>query len=165
MRGHSHLDSHLDRWLRPACCAIALALAVACGKKENQETTAQGAGGAVVPPPAAAPAAALQVADVKVGNKLDANKQVSNATDTFSPKDTIFASVHTTGTAQNAQVVARWTFQDGQTVSERTESISPTGDTYTEFHIAKPSGWPAGKYTLHVLLNGQEVQTKDFTVK
>ncbi len=161
MRDHPSVD----RLLRPTACALALMLAVACGKKENQETSAQGAGGAVVPPATSTQPAALQVADVKLGNKLDANKQVANATDTFTPRDTIFASVHTTGTAQNAQVVARWTFQDGQTVNERTESVSPTGDSYTEFHIAKPSGWPAGKYTLHVLLNGQEVQTKDFTVK
>ena len=50
-------------------------------------------------------------------------------------------------------------------MSESTETISPTGDAYTEFHVFKPSGWPAGKYTVHVLVNGQEVQTKDFTVK
>ncbi len=158
-----HPNGH--RLARAGACALALALAVACSKKENQETTAQGAGGAVVPPATSTQPAALQVADVKLGNKIDANKQVSNTTATFTPRDTVFASVHTTGTAQNAQVVARWTFQDGQTVDERTESISPTGDTYTEFHIAKPSGWPVGKYTLHVLLNGQEVQTKEFTVK
>lgn len=161
MRAHSKVD----RIVRPAVCALALLLAVACSKKENQETTAQGAGGAVVPPATTPQPAALQVADVKLGNKLDANKQVSNATDSFAPRDTIFASVHTTGAAQNAQIVGRFTFQDGQVVDERTESISPTGDAYTEFHIAKPSGWPAGKYTLHVLLNGQEVQTKEFTVK
>jgi len=151
--------------VRPTTCAIALVLAVACGKKENQETTVQGAGGAVVPPATSTQPAAVQVADVKVGNKVDANKQISNTTDTFTPRDTIFASVHTTGTGQNTQVVARWTFQDGQIVNERTESISPTGDAYTEFHIEKAGGWPAGKYTLHVLLNGQEVQTKDVTVK
>lgn len=161
MRAHSDIA----RLVRPAALVTGLLLSVACGKKENQEATTQGAGGAVVPPATSTQPAALQVADVKLGNKLDANKQVSNTTDTFTPRDTIFASVHTTGTAQNAQVVARWTFQDGQTVNERTESVSPTGDAYTEFHIAKPSGWPAGKYTLHVLLNGQEVQTKDFTVK
>ena len=161
------MDAHLNkvRLVRWATCALALVLAVACGKKENQETTAQGAGGAVVPPATSVQPAALQVADVKLGNKLDANKQVSNATDSFTRRDTIFASVHTTGTAQNAQIVGRFTFQDGQVVNERTESISPTGDAYTEFHIVKPGGWPAGKYTLHVLLNGQEVQTKEFTVK
>ena len=50
-------------------------------------------------------------------------------------------------------------------MDERSETISPTGDAYTEFHIVKPSGWPKGKYTLHVLLDGTEVQTKDVTVK
>jgi len=120
--------SNVDRLLRPTACALALVLAVACGKKDNQETTPQGAGGAVVPPATTTQPAALQVADVKLGNKLDANKQIANSADSFSPRDTIFASVHTTGTGQNAQVAARWTFQDGQTVNERTEAISPTGD-------------------------------------
>ena len=62
-------------------------------------------------------------------------------------------------------IAARWTYQDGQVVDERSETVAPSSDTYTEFHIAKPSGWPAGKYTAHVLVNGQEVQTKDFTVQ
>ena len=151
-----------NRALRPAVAALAFLALAACGKKEEQPTP-QGAGGAVVPP-ATAPAA-LSVTEVRIGKKIDANKQIADQTDNFSPKDTVYASVHTTGTAQNAQIVGRWTFQDGQVVDERTESVSPNGDAYTEFHIAKPSGWPAGKYTLHVLVNGQEVQAKDFTVK
>jgi len=31
--------------------------------------------------------------------------------------------------------------------------------------MSRPSAWPGGKHTLHVLINGQEVQTEDFTVK
>jgi hypothetical protein len=148
------------RFVRSAAAVAIAALAiVGCGKKEAPATE----GGAVVP--SGAQPAAVQVADVKVGKGISADKHVANEADTFAPRDTVYAAVHTTGTAQGVQVVGRWTFQDGQVVDERTESISPTGDTYTEFHIAKPSGWPAGKYTLHVLVNGQEVQTKDFTVK
>jgi hypothetical protein len=153
-----------DRVLRSAAVVLMLSALAACSKKEDQAAP-QGAGGAVVPPATSGQPAALQVTDVKIGKKIDANKQVSDQTDNFSPKDTVYASVHTAGAAQNAQIVGRFTFQDGQVVDERTESISPTGDAYTEFHIAKASGWPAGKYTLHVLVNGQEVQTKDFTVK
>ena len=153
-----------NRAMRPVVAALAFLALAGCGKKEEQATP-QGAGGAVVPPATSAQPAALSVTEVRIGKKIDANKQIADQTDNFSPKDTVFASVHTTGTAQNAQIVGRWTFQDGQVVDERTESISPTGDAYTEFHIAKPSGWPAGKYTLHVLVNGQEVQAKDFTVK
>jgi hypothetical protein len=91
-------------------------------------------------------------------------KRVSDATTDFASKDTVFASVHTTGDRM-MKVTARWMYQGDQVVDERSETISPRGDAYTEFHIVKPGGWPAGKYTLHVLLDGTAAQTKDFTVK
>lgn len=137
---------------------VGLATAAACGKKEQPAT--ETSGGAI-----ASTSTALQVADVTLGRSVGADKRVADQTDTFSPHDTIYASVRTTGTSQNANLVARWTFQDGQVVTESNETISPSGDAYTEFHIFKPSGWPVGKYTLHLLMNGQEVRTKDLTVK
>ncbi len=142
---------------RAAALSLALLASGACGKKTQDTSTTSG--GAIAPGNGS-----VQVADVTLGRSVSADKRVADQTDTFSPSDTIFASVHTTGSAQT-NLAARWTFQDGQVVNERTESIAPSGDAYTEFHISKPSGWPAGKYTLHVLVNGQEVQTKDFTVK
>jgi hypothetical protein len=70
----------------------------------------------------------------------------------------------TSGTANNRAVVARWTFQDGTAVDERTETVTTDGDARTVFFIAKPSGFPKGKDTLHVILDGKEVRTKDVTV-
>jgi hypothetical protein len=35
----------------------------------------------------------------------------------------------------------------------------------TEFHIAKPGGWPQGKYKVEILLNGVTAETEDFEVK
>ena len=145
--------------LRATTLALALIVIGACGKKSN-DTPAQTSGGAIAP----ASNSSVQVADVTIGRGVSADKHVANQSDTFAARDTIYASVHTTGAAPNTNLTARWTFQDGQVVDERTETISPSGDAYTEFHISKPSGWPAGKYTLHVLVNGQETQTKDFTV-
>jgi hypothetical protein len=146
--------------LRRATAMITALLSIAaCGKKGN-DTPAQSSSGSIAPSPGA-----LQVTDVSLGRSLGANKSVANSTTTFATRDTIYASVHTNGSASNANLTARWTYQDGQVVNERTETISPNGDAYTEFHISKPSGWPAGNYTLHVLLNGQEVQKKDFTVQ
>jgi len=146
--------------------AAALVAAGGCNKNQASMDTATSAGAIAADTTAMAKpgASALKVADVNLGRHIDASKKVTDATDTFARTDSVFASVHTTGTA-NGQVTARWTFQDGQVVDERSETISGTGDNYTEFHIAKPSGWPVGKYTLHVLVNGTEVQTKDFTVK
>ena len=152
----------LHRWTiaraLPVC--VALALVAACGKKDDQTAESAGTIGTTT-----GATASLQVADVTVGRSIGADKRVTNETTEFGARDTVFASVHTTGMATGATVTARFTFQDGQTVEERSETISPTGDTYTEFHIAKPSGWPAGRYTVHVLVNGQEAATKEYTVK
>ena len=149
---------------RSSVTTLALTLIVlgACGKKNsNTDTTAQTSGGAIAP---ASNSSSVRVADVNLGRGVSADKHVANQSDSFTARDTIYASIHTTGSAPSTNLTARWTFQDGQVVDERTETISPNGDAYTEFHVAKPSGWPAGKYTLHVLVNGQETQTKDFTV-
>jgi hypothetical protein len=140
------------------CVALALA-ASACGKGREDAGSGDTAAGAVE---ASAP---VRVADVTLGKGVSADKRVTNQTDTFGTRDTIYASVRTTGTGSGTQLTARWTFQDGQVVDERTETVSPTGEAYTEFHISRPSGWPAGRYTLRVLLNGSEVQTKEFTVR
>jgi hypothetical protein len=145
---------------RAAAVLLALLVVGACGKKADEQPATQSSGGAIGPS-----SSTVQVADIALGRGLSADKRVSSETTTFGARDTIYASVHTTGAAPNTNITARWNFQDGQLVNERTETISPSGDAYTEFHIAKPSGWPTGKYTLHVLVNNQEVQTKDFTVQ
>lgn len=147
--------------VRAATLTVALLALGACGNKTDR-TTADTASGTIAP---ATNTSTVQVADVTLGRSISGDKRIANQTDTFGARDTIYASVHTTGSAPNTNVGVRWTFQDGQVVSERTETIAPTGDAYTEFHIAKPSGWPTGKYTAHILVNGREVQTKDFTVQ
>jgi len=143
--------------------AVAALVALGACAKSNKSSDSATSAGAIAPDTAAGKTA-LRVADVTIGRHVDATKKVTDATDTFTPRDSIFASVHTSGAA-SAKLTARWTFQDGQVVDERSETITGKGDDYTEFHIAKPGGWPAGKYTLHVLIDGNDVQTKDFTVK
>jgi hypothetical protein len=108
---------------------------------------------------------ALEVADVTLGRHIGADRRVTDQAETFAPNDTIYASVRTTGT-QGGRVTARWSFENGQQVDERSETVAAaaTGDTYTEFHISKPGGWPTGKYTLRILVNDREVQSKDFTI-
>jgi hypothetical protein len=140
----------------------ALVAVTACGKKDagTADTMA-------VAPPTAAPGvpAAFAVADVDMGRHIGADKGISDKTDDFAPGDTIYASVHTTGAATGKALAAKWTFENGTTVHEESQSISPTGDAITEFHIVKPGGWPKGKYTFHLLVDGVEARTKDVTVK
>lgn len=138
---------------------VSLGVLAACNKE--QRATADSAAGAV----AGEARAALSVIDVDMGRRADAEKKISDKTDDFSANDTIYASVHTSGTANNGSITGRWTFQDGTLVDERSETVTTNGDARTVFFIAKPSGFPKGKYTLHVIIDGKEVRTKDVTVK
>jgi hypothetical protein len=151
----THLRSLTVRGL---LTVVALGSLTACKKDDTTlvDTTS--------PTTVGAPAA-FSVIDVDMGRHIGPDKKISDKTDDFAPTDTIYGSVHTSGTATNSPVVARWTFENGTVVDERTENVTTNGDAYTAFHIVKPGGWPKGKYTLHILIDGKEVRTKDVTVK
>ena len=144
-----------------ALVAVTMIGATACRK----DATPDGDTTTTVAVPTPDAPAAFSVIDVDMGRHVGADKKITDKTDDFAPTDTIYASVHTSGTANNTPVIARWTFENGSVVDERTQNVTTNGDAYTEFHIVKPGGWPKGKYTLHVLIDGKEVRTKDVTVK
>ena len=116
------------------------------------------------PPSAPAGTAGVKVTDISLGRGLGADKTIADKTESFKPADTIYVSIKTEGTAPSATLGARWTFQDGQVVDESKQTIAPTGDAFTEFHISKPNGWPAGKYKVEVMLDGASAGSKDFEV-
>ena len=123
----------------------------------------------VVPFGCTAPKPAVQtgvkVTQIDVGRSVTGDKTIADKTDSFQPADTFYVSVKTDGTAPSATLTARWTYQDGQVVDESTQSIAPTaGAAATEFHLAKPDGWPAGTYKVEVLLNGASAGTREFKV-
>ena len=137
----------------PLCLAL-LVIAAGCRSKTADTGTVGTTGSSVV-----------RVTDVSLGRAIGSDKAVTDSTDKFRPTDTIYASVATDGTAQSATLRAKWTFEDGQTVDETSRTIAPSGRERTEFHIAKPDGWPKGKYKLEVSLNGNVVPSRDFEVK
>ena len=137
------------------CLALlVVALAAGCNRKTDNGATVGTSG-----------TTAVRVTDVSLGRAIGGDKAITDSTDKFRPNDTIYASVATDGTAPNATVRAKWTFEDGQTVDESSRSIAPAGHERTEFHITKPNGWPAGKYKLEVFLNDQSAETKTFEVQ
>jgi hypothetical protein len=118
------------------------------------------------PPPAATPAQqGVSVTSVDLGTAVGADQKVTSPTTSFSPKDTIYAVVSTTGAASNATLGAKWTYQDGQTVNDSSQTIAPTGPAVTTFHISKPDGWPAGNYKVEISPDGNMVSSKEFSDK
>ena len=134
---------------------LAAVLSAAC-TKSSENPGATGTSGT---------SAGVRVSHIDMGRSLTADKTINDKTDSFKPNDTIYASIVTEGSAATAALKARWTYHDGQVVNESTQTIAPTGDARTEFHISKPDGWPTGKYKLEVFLNGSSAGTKDVEVE
>jgi len=141
---------HRSKTIQLLLCVVLMAAAVACRAKDPN-TTAGSAG--------------VRVTDVTLGRSVGGDKAITDRTDTFKPNDTIYVSVATDGAAPSAILRAKWSFEDGQLVNESTRTIAPVNKERTEFHIAKPDGWPKGKYQVEILLDGKSVATKSFKVQ
>ena len=143
----------------------------ACGKKEEapkpQAAPAPTTAPAPVPPPAPPAIAGVTVGMITLGNAIGAGKKVSQASDSFGKKDTIYAVVDTTGSG-TATLKAKWTYRKGgqeSLVKEDKQTITPTGPASSEFHISKPDGWPAGDYQVEIFVDDKPARSKAFTVK
>ena len=150
--------------------ALAAALALAACKKEQPapvEPVATPAPVSTPAPvqPAPAPmttATGVTVSTVDLGNAVGVDNKIAMPMTSFATKDTITASVATDGAGGN--VSGKWTYQDGQVVNEESKAVA-AGPQVTAFSISKPDGFPAGNYKLEVSVNGQVVQSRDFTVQ
>jgi len=140
-----------------------LALA-GCGKNPAPAPAPKSA---PAPAAVAAPAVSVSVSSVQLGNALDADGMVSSNGLTFAPNDTIYAVVLTNSAGKaNATITAQWTYGDQDTlVNKSDQKIASDGMMTTTFHISKPSGFPAGDYTLRVSVNGKVESTINFDVQ
>jgi len=118
-------------------------------------------------PPPPPPPAPFRVTGAELGKGIQPDNTVQTPTDAFGPKDTIYLSVSSSGVAQQAVVATRWTFGPKDVlVHEESKTFTPPSEKpmHTEFHISRPSGWPAGQYKVTVTADGNAVATKSFTV-
>lgn len=117
--------------------------------------------------PAAAPTPAAQVVSLELGTSVDDNNKIAAAASSFKPGDTIYVSVATTtadpAASVPARLGARWS-KDGQVIHEQHLDVTLSGTGQTAFKINKPSGFPAGRYRVEILLDGQPVQSREFEV-
>ena len=128
----------------------------AAGSEQDEE-----AGGDVVIQRVSDP---LRVVDVELGRAIGPDNRVIDSADEFQTNDTIYASIVLVGSANEATLKARWTQASGEVVDETVRTVTPVGETITEFHIVQPAGWQRGKYRVEILLDGTTVGRQDFEV-
>jgi hypothetical protein len=142
--------------------ALCVFATLACSRSEAPPPASQ------TPPAVSTPApAALQgrVGAIELGRAVGADGRGTAPAAAFSPADTIYVSILTQDPAPGSTLSARWTYEDGQVVSEDRSAVAGPGAAVTEFHIAKPDGWPAGRYRVEIALNGQPAGARDFEVR
>lgn len=105
----------------------------------------------------------LHVATLQLGNRLNGDSTVANHTTRFKPDDKIYAAVLTDNTG-SSRIGARWTY-NGQMVSEEERRVSYRGAGATSFEFKSASAFPVGDYKVEILVDGQQVASRDFRVE
>ena len=103
----------------------------------------------------------LRVVEVDLGRSIGPDNRVIEPADEFRISDTIYASV---GRANAATLKARWSQQSGELIDETVRTVTPTGETITEFHLVQPAGWQKGKYRVEILLDDATVGREEFEI-
>jgi len=159
-----------------AVLAALLATVALAGCKKKEDTADNNAQPAATAPAAPAPmteaapqpmtaAAGVTVSTVTVGKTAAADKTVTSAA-LFAPKDDIIVSIRTDGSANNANVAAKLTFQNGQVAGEQNQVVNTTGAETTNISFKNANGWPAGKYRAEVMVDGKAAGSpQEFEVK
>ena len=159
--------------LKVALATALLATLGAAGCKKQDEVpvppTAEAPAPAAEPAPAPAPAVVpLAVQDIEIGSAVGPDNRITTPSTTLGTRDTVYASVRTSGIANGNKLGVRWSFQDGTTEGKTvsTDERAITGEnTVTEFHAATSTGWPTGKYKVEVVLDGTPAQTREFEIR
>jgi hypothetical protein len=136
--------------------AVLVGASLGCGADANEE-----ARGDVIIERVSDP---LRVVEIDLGRALGPDKRVIEPADEFRSNDTIYASVVMIGRADAATLTARWSRSSGALVDETVRTVSPVGETITEFHLVQPAGWEKGRYRVEILLDGTTVGREEFEV-
>jgi hypothetical protein len=105
----------------------------------------------------------LAVETIQIGRSLNSDNSVAAHTTRFRPKDTMYAAVITRARGAGT-LTAKWMY-GGRVVSEQKKDVSYNERAATEFHFSAADGFPAGDYSVEILLDGKSVDTRTMRVE
>ncbi|HEX4913517.1 MAG TPA: hypothetical protein VFV51_06160 [Vicinamibacterales bacterium] len=106
--------------------------------------------------------APLQLANIQTGRSLNQDNSVGSISTLFKPNETIYVAVQTTGSAPGT-ISVKWKYQ-GRVIDEPSKQIDPSGPTSTSFQLQNSGGFPEGEYSVDILINGEQVGSRNFRV-
>ena len=116
----------------------------------------------------AATPAAPRVQNIELGKDADDESlRVTSEATTFAPDDTMFLAVVVQNPDADSRLTARWTYQDGSVVDSSGQGVDRamgSSTSVTQFKVHNDEGWPLGRYSVDVWMNGTLVGSRAFTV-
>ncbi len=95
-----------------------------------------------------------------------------NPTTTFASTDVFYAVADLANAPQGTNVEAKWTAVNAADTEPnlefQTQTLDITEETFTGtiyFQLSNDDGWPTGQYKVDLYLNGNLVQTAEFSVQ
>ncbi len=152
--------------IKSLVAALCLVVVAACKKEPPPPPPAPPSTPPVVVQ-AAPEAVPFKVESVTLGNAVGAGKKVTDAKNSFTKNDKIYASVATVGASPSVTLKAVWNFKGEKgdvLVSEKEMSMAPKGREVTVFDVEKASGWPKGAYSVEIFADGVSAAKTEFIV-
>lgn len=102
---------------------------------------------------------------VDIGRSIDPDKTIRDTTTSFQPKDTLYAAIKISGSANSGLVRALVTDEQGKTVQDATRIVTPSRNETVTLQVAPPEGWKGGRYRFDVYLDDRLAATREFNVE
>lgn len=112
---------------------------------------------------ACGPSEPLMVQAIQTGKSLNSDNSIAQHAATFRPKDTMYVSVLTSARGRGT-ITVKWSY-GSRVLHEVTKEASYNDAAATDFRFEAADGFPAGSYTIEVLLDGQSVGTRSVRVE
>lgn len=107
-----------------------------------------------------------RIVDVTLSNRGDTEKNIiGGPTSLFDPQDTVYAEVHSQGTAREYTLYAKWISADGNVLSDYGVKVNQPGDSRTLISLSKPDGLMTGENRIEVAINAQPARIVTFRVR
>jgi len=110
-----------------------------------------------------APTEPLTIETIQTGKSLNTDDSIGAISTRFGPNETMYVSVLTQARGSGA-ITVRWLIR-GTLLHEETKDVSYTESAATAFRFQAADAFPAGDFTIEVLVDGEPVGTRTVRVE
>jgi hypothetical protein len=147
--------------MRSTALAVLTLALVACDRTTSRRDADAAESSVAVTPPAPS------VRTIELGRHAGTSLRITEPTVEFTSKDTMFLAVIVQNPDADSRLTARWSAADGSVVDSSGQNVERdmgSAMSVTQFRVMRDKGWPAGRYTVDVWMNGALAGSKAFTV-